>query len=133
MTASSAIFANGHWRRRDPLAGLAPAMLAAIEAMAAGPLRLVGGRYLPEDHAEAADAWGEAAHRRAFAGMDSYLIAVAPPTLSALDARGLARVRFVKGADGLSVKTYALTPAGRTLAAEIARRRAARVAITRSR
>jgi hypothetical protein len=29
---SGAVFANGHWRRRDPLKGLSPAMRAALDA-----------------------------------------------------------------------------------------------------
>ena len=108
---SSAVFAQGHWRRRDMLEGLAPSLLAAIEALSDGALALEGGRYTD---------------------LNDYF-SIAPSTLSALAYRGLAAMRFPKTPQGETVKVYMLTPAGRAVAAEIARRRANRVKFSRSR
>jgi hypothetical protein len=96
--APSAVFAAGHWRKRDALGGLAPAMREAVALLASqGRLTLSAGDYWPV---------GGLLHVRA-------------PTLAACAARGLAVQRF----DPLTGRAfYRLTRRGREIAAELARR-----------
>jgi hypothetical protein len=98
----TAVYAAGHWRRRDALAGLAPAMREAIALMASdGKLTLRGGDYWPAIP----------------------MSSVRAATLAACAARGLAVQRF----DPLTGRAfYRLTRRGREIAAEIARRAATR-------
>lgn len=93
----SAVFACGHWRRRDPLAGLTPRMRAAISDAGIGPLQLAHGAY--------SAAHGMAAH--------------APATVRGLAERGL--MRLSAGPEGAKT-AFRLTDAGKTCAAELQRR-----------
>lgn len=97
---STAIFAAGHWRRRDPLEGLTPAMREAIAQDS--PFTLVGGVYR----------------------VPSRSVVHAPATLAALAARGLVELRLPRLERPLAA--YRLTRRGRDIAAEIARRAASR-------
>lgn len=102
MTAP--VFAAGHWRRRDPLEGLTPAMrFALIDLDRYGALNLQDGLY-----------------RSAL-----YDIAtIAPATMTALAVRGLAEQRFARTAR--AKPSYRLTRRGREILAEILRRAAVR-------
>lgn len=103
---SSAIIRNGHWRRRDPLAGLTPPMRKALLDAGLGQLELAHGAYSPAE--------GFFAH--------------APSTVRALAERSL--LRLSAGAEG-TARTFKLTREGRVCLAEIERRAAARVQILR--
>ena len=95
----TAVYAAGHWRKRDPLAGLTPAMLNAVADLADTNLSLRAGAYSTE-----------------FGGDDLH----APATLVALAARGLAELRFdIRSGE----RFYRSTRAGRAIA-EVIRRRA---------
>lgn len=108
---SSAVFANGHWRRRDPLAGLNAAMRCALLATERGPLVLIGGRYVAEPKAT-----GPATAALATAS-------VAPATVAALAERGLFKISA--GRDG-TLRRYVRTARGDEILAELRRRAAVR-------
>ena len=96
----SAVFAHGHWRRRDPLEGLTPTMRVTILAITTfGPLRLANGFYRPD----ASTSFG-----------------ATPATMTALAIRGLAEQRFSPTVSARPF--YRLTRRGREIAAEIGRR-----------
>jgi len=96
---SGAVFAHGHWRRRDPLEGLTAPMRAAIRLMAAGPVALRDGLYR---------------------GALDFRAGATPATIGALAARGLAEPRFSPLAR--TRPAFRLTRRGAEIAAEIARR-----------
>ena len=94
---SSAIFACGHWRRRDPLAGLTDVMRDALTLASQSPLYLLDGLYRRD--------LGEPG--------------VPPSTVTALSVRGLMRVHA--GPEGL-LRRHILTPAGHRLVAVMRQR-----------
>ena len=102
----SAIFAHGHWRRRDPLEGLTPAMIAAMRVAASGDFLLRDGLY------------------QAVTG-ESH----PPVTIAALAERGLLRLSC--GPEGRE-RRFVITRRGREIAAEIHRRAQVRARLTRS-
>jgi len=87
---SSAIIRNGHWRRRDELAGLTDSMRAALKLAAERPLYCLDGQFRHDI--------GEPG--------------IAPSTVTALEIRGLMRRRF--SPDSLRPH-YLNTPAGQRL------------------
>ncbi len=102
---SPAVFACGHWRKRDRLEGLSALMRAAIADAAIAyaaqrRLELRNGRYGGEE-----GRWH------------------APQTLAALAERGLVEVR---AGPLVRENAYRLTRRGREIAAEIERRRQVR-------
>lgn len=104
---SRAVYAAGHWRRRDPLEGLSEPMLRAIDAASLADLALGDGGYRFEQMAGRA---------------------IAPATVYALADRGL--LRFAAGPDG-DRTAFRITAKGRIVAAEILRRREARRTLSR--
>ena len=103
---TGAVFAAGHWRRRDMLEGLTESMLAAIRDAEAGPLKFFEGQYR------------------------FVLIGHAPATVRALAERGL--LRFSAGPEGAE-RAYRLTQRGRAVALELKRRAAVRAKLNLAR
>lgn len=93
----SAIFAHGHWRRRDPLEGLTENMRAALADAELGRLELAFGMYSHPD--------GRCAFH--------------PATVRGLADRGLLRVNA--GAQGRD-PAFRLTARGKEAVAELHRR-----------
>lgn len=105
---TGAVYAQGHWRRRDPLEGLNEALLAALEDAFAEPLAQVGGR----------GPWRAGLRARGHARQ----------TVAAAARRGLLRLRC--DAAGQTPR-YALTAAGLACVQEIRRRAKARKTLAR--
>jgi hypothetical protein len=109
----TAVYAAGHWRKRDPLEGLTKTMRAAIDELSIGDLWLSAGGY-----------------RRATAANAQ---AFAPSTLVALRARGLAEQRYASVPCGPSLGPfYRATRNGRAIAAVIRRRAETRARLLKS-
>lgn len=106
---TGAVFAHGHWRRRNPLEGLSAGILAAVEDAHAEPLARSSDR----------GAWRAGLRARAHKA----------PTVAAAARRGLLRLRC--DVEGQNCR-YALTAAGLEVAAELVRRAKARAAIART-
>ena len=103
----SAVFSNGHWRRRDALEGLNASQRAALLFAASGPLTLYCARYR--------------------VGRDPDR-SVAPTTVRALADRAL--LRLSAGPEGRE-RRFVLTPAGHVVVAEIRQRANVRAKLQR--
>ena len=108
----TAVFANGHWRRRDALEGLNAGMRAALIFATDGPLTLSRGRY-------------RALHGKAAVRV---IRSVAPATVRGLAERGL--LRLSAGDEG-RLRRFVLTAAGDAVVAEIRLRAEVRAKLLR--
>ena len=108
----TAVFSNGHWRRRDALEGLTQDMRAALIFATDGPLTLSNGRYRAMH--------GQAAVR--------VIRSVAPATVRGLAERGL--LRLSAGDEG-RLRRFVLTASGEAVVAEIRLRADVRAKILR--